>query len=458
MESSVKVKGKRKKKPALHDRMRKPKGTSQANTKVEPIPLTKRRIAIFLATLAGFLFLLLVGAEFILRWSGFDHPLVKSPIPQFVFAQNFLTDSENFALDSELFWRYRPSRRILRNHSKTIEYTTNSRGFRGPEFLKEKKPGALRIAFLGDSNTFGLHLPVQMTLEQQVAELMEQKGLRPVEVLNFGVMGYSSFQGLRLFEREVLSFQPDVVVAWFGINDSQPAFTPDSRVLMPWPPLLAATQRLQSLKLFQLLRFLLGRAGIISETKDESETLTYRVSPEEFSTNLAKFRMICKQRKILLIVPDYPSLLFKKAEKLNEIIPQAHRLGVTDVAGREELDFYSKGLVLSTAHRIDEVQGKKILILGPAGRPLSGLVTLPLDTFKKEWLTVYTWARQLKEINLKIPEDLRLPLIPLIEKEDPARCFIDLSHQTPYGYGIVANEILRVLEREGLVKIASDKG
>ena len=43
------------------------------------------------------------------------------------------------------------------------------------------------------------------------------------EVQNFGVLGYSSFQGLQLLKTRVFDYHPDIVVIGFGMNDSEVA-------------------------------------------------------------------------------------------------------------------------------------------------------------------------------------------------------------------------------------------
>ncbi|MEW5975207.1 MAG: SGNH/GDSL hydrolase family protein [Acidobacteriota bacterium] len=403
----------------------------------------------------SFFFLIVAGlvtlVEFGLWAAGFDYRPVRSLIPHFVFAQDFLADQENFRLDPELFWRYRPNKTVLKQYRHPFEYVTNSLGFRGTEFSETKREGRLRIAFLGDSNTFGLHIPFEQTLGEQVSNQLERTGQK-AESLNFGVMGYSSLQGLRLLEREVLRFRPDVIVFWFGINDTQPAETRDSSVRMPWIPLLQANQALSRLRTVQLLRWSLASLLRADEGKSESDDLQTRVSQAEFRTNISEVVRLCSERGIVAIVPDYPSLLFRKAESLNRIIPPAHRLGVLQVAGESELNFYNNRLVMSSEHRYVESEGRKLLVVGPKEKLVSQLSLLPLDELKKQWLTLFVWSQELEQINQAIPESVRLPVRGLLEKEEVARCFVDLSHLTAYGYGMVAKQIVSALQSGGLAK------
>jgi acyl-CoA thioesterase-1 len=80
---------------------------------------------------------------------------------------------------------------------------------------------SLRIVCLGDSVTRGVRLGVN--LDQTYCVLLE-KGLkeagRPVQVINAGVGGHTTVDGLARFDRDVLAHKPTHVVIMFGINDS----------------------------------------------------------------------------------------------------------------------------------------------------------------------------------------------------------------------------------------------
>ena len=157
-------------------------------------------------------------------------------------------DSEN---DSVLIWRNEPNIRrryldvfspvhteadrlaLLRRFIPTLppdfqanhtwEVQLNSEGFRGAD-LAGAKAGAIRIACIGDSWTFGMPVNQDETYPSRLAEWLRQE--RPdvrYDVENFGVLGYTSFQGLQLMKTRILDLDPDVVVIGFGMNDSNVA-------------------------------------------------------------------------------------------------------------------------------------------------------------------------------------------------------------------------------------------
>jgi lysophospholipase L1-like esterase len=92
----------------------------------------------------------------------------------------------------------------------------NSLGLRGREISIAKPPGVTRIICLGDSCTFGGGQPYPQMLQ---AILDQQFGTEKFEVLNAGVIGYTSLHGLEWFRSELERLQPDIVTIYFGWND-----------------------------------------------------------------------------------------------------------------------------------------------------------------------------------------------------------------------------------------------
>jgi lysophospholipase L1-like esterase len=114
----------------------------------------------------------------------------------------------------------------------------NEEGFRSAPFSGAKKPGVLRVACIGDSWTFGMNVDQNQMYPARLEALLKANppaGTRDVEVMNFGILGYTSFQGLQLLKTRVLDLHPDIVVIGFGMNDSDVAGYRDKDVLAPGP-------------------------------------------------------------------------------------------------------------------------------------------------------------------------------------------------------------------------------
>ena len=106
-----------------------------------------------------------------------------------------------------------------------VDHCTNSQGWRGPEFSVEKPKGTLRIAFLGDSFTFGEGVRFGDIYPTQVSNLLNarfgREGRR-FESYNFGVGGYNSFQELFALEHFALKYNPDIVVLKYDLSEAEP--------------------------------------------------------------------------------------------------------------------------------------------------------------------------------------------------------------------------------------------
>lgn len=95
----------------------------------------------------------------------------------------------------------------------------NIRGYRGRmlELAPESPP--FRVAFLGDSSTFGWGVNADHTYAAISSKFLEDEGI-PTESLNAGVVGYTIAQGVARYRELVRAHEPDVVVVAFGaIND-----------------------------------------------------------------------------------------------------------------------------------------------------------------------------------------------------------------------------------------------
>lgn len=98
--------------------------------------------------------------------------------------------------------------------------------FRGNEFILDKPSGVFRIAFLGDSFTFGEGVKFEDTYPEKVSQLLNQKydagSGKVFESYNFGVSACNTFQELFLLKHIVMSTRPDMVVIGYTLNDAEP--------------------------------------------------------------------------------------------------------------------------------------------------------------------------------------------------------------------------------------------
>lgn len=100
-----------------------------------------------------------------------------------------------------------------------VEYQMNSAGFRGPEMSAAPRPGSLRIACLGDSLTFGMGVHQADTFAAQLQRRLSSDGAMPAEVLNFGMVGYSTFEECAQYSSHVAAYRPQIVILTMYWND-----------------------------------------------------------------------------------------------------------------------------------------------------------------------------------------------------------------------------------------------
>jgi lysophospholipase L1-like esterase len=98
------------------------------------------------------------------------------------------------------------------------ELRINELGLRDGPLLDD---GARRILSLGDSCTAGWGVSDRAAYPQQLQQLLDRAyGARRFRVINAGVPGYTSLQGLVYLRERGLALKPEIVVIAFGFNDA----------------------------------------------------------------------------------------------------------------------------------------------------------------------------------------------------------------------------------------------
>ncbi len=169
-----------------------------------------KRLALSLGVLGA----LVVGAELYLRNEGYG------AIP-------------NVWFDPDMGTRFHPSqtRKIYVNKlidGKRVltflsDATINAQGFRDKDFDDARVARARRIACVGDSFTFGWGVGDDDAYPQVLHRLLDAGDVRGRwQVMNFGMPGYNTWQELRLYEKAVRPWKPEVVVIGWYMNDLDP--------------------------------------------------------------------------------------------------------------------------------------------------------------------------------------------------------------------------------------------
>lgn len=180
-----------------------------------------------LLTIFGTLAVTFLLAEGALRLAGFSNPPAEAPMLVWNPSEDELMASGKYLyqFDPHALWSPRPGAVIQFGERERIggpPDLVNEDGFRGPRVPREKTPGVVRIATLGDSSVFGLAVRSEEAWSALLPGLLAEQGVR-AEVINAGVEGFTIAQGLERYRHDVRPYRPDVVVAAFGaINEHFP--------------------------------------------------------------------------------------------------------------------------------------------------------------------------------------------------------------------------------------------
>ena len=121
--------------------------------------------------------------------------------------------------NSRLVYRYPDNPRNYFDENNEVIGNINSKGFRGKERDFAKPDRVVRISLLGDSFALGAGVRDEDTLSVNLERELGRK-FQNIEVLNFGVTGSNTKYQIKLLRRYVLSFNPDIVLIVFFLNDT----------------------------------------------------------------------------------------------------------------------------------------------------------------------------------------------------------------------------------------------
>ncbi len=175
--------------------------------------------------------------------------------------------------DPVLFWR--PKARGV----------FSAQRFKSPLVEVPKPSAVFRIMAYGDSNTEG---SPYKSWSGNLQGLLDERATPPrrYEVMNAGVAGYSSYQGMRRFEQESQTYEPDVVLVSYGWNDVPEAVDmPDSSFEPTSATMVTVLRRLFRYRLYLVIENYAVAGRVSRGAKKEYS----RVSIDEYLDNMQTF-------------------------------------------------------------------------------------------------------------------------------------------------------------------------
>lgn len=167
-----------------------------------------------------------------------------------VFQFAHIGEEEFMKVDPSLGYSHLDGKFITFRSEGYSQDTINSSGHRDSEHAIAKPAGVTRIAVMGDSRTEAFQVPLPETFGKLLETKLNAEGKRNVEVLNFGMSGYSTGQEYLLYLQKVRQYKPDAVVVFYNVLDSdenerpfgnpnptpRPYFslTPENKLVVDW--------------------------------------------------------------------------------------------------------------------------------------------------------------------------------------------------------------------------------
>ncbi len=279
----------------------------------------------------------------------------------FVPAEVFSPFQPIYRADPDVGYTLRPN---LDGHAFNQPLRTNSLGFRGREWLKERSAGVFRVALIGDSHAFAFGVPFESGVGEALADRLGQRLGRECELLNFGLPGYNAEQQLEVLRHKALSFDPDLVVVLICENDHNKARwcddegwlhipdAPEDAARGPTRPLVTEKSVLRHSRLAMYLKLMWLRATVSSEREEAAKPDEGWMAPVDSAEVAPRVRSVydsivgmaelCRAREIpvgvttLAALPDYRRLL--RAFRESTGVPTFELLGLySDVSGWSEL-------------------------------------------------------------------------------------------------------------------------
>lgn len=183
-----------------------------------------------------------------------------------------------------------------------VDVRTNAQGFRGAEIAAAKPAGTRRVLMLGDSLTMGWGVKEEDTVAVLLQQRLNQGTGGRFEVINAGVGNYNTAMEIAAFEAKGLATDPDIVVLNYFINDAEPTPQPTSN----WLTRNSA-----------LLTFVMGRFDTLTRSWGAAPDWRHyydglyaedRPGWQQTRRMLARFAGICRDRRLLCLVANYPEL------------------------------------------------------------------------------------------------------------------------------------------------------
>jgi lysophospholipase L1-like esterase len=222
-------------------------------------------------------------------------------------------------IGNELFWGLKPNLRdepfLHKELGTYFKVSSNSRSMRYREIPAGRQPKTVRILALGDSTTFGWGVEQDQTYPAQLEQLLQAKHPdMSIEVIDGGVPGYTSFQGLYHFRKYAAAYEPDIVLFGYIVQDARMVPISDkAQAIKAREAKYLADNPLYRFNTYRLLRDKYNwlrayRADQQTEAakRDDPNSLTPRVPLADYRENIELFKSLTDAHQSRLVLFGFP--------------------------------------------------------------------------------------------------------------------------------------------------------
>ena len=174
-----------------------------------------------------------------------------------------------------------------KEEGKSFLVSTNSHGLR-TSFEAENISDDFKIMTLGCSTTYGWGVTNAEAYPARLQHYIDEANLQKVKVINAGQPGYTSFQGLWLWEEKLKLYEPDVVLIGYVVQDARKAaYSDKSQAILQGDNRFLKDNFFYRSKVYLALRSFIGSIQVEAKERGEGdEGGIYRVPPQDYVENL----------------------------------------------------------------------------------------------------------------------------------------------------------------------------
>lgn len=196
--------------------------------------------------------------------------------------------------------------------------------------------GTRTILCVGDSNTYGVHLPREQSYPGQLQTLLQRWSANPWRVVNAGYPGNNTADVRGALAGQIRAWSPEILIVLAGVNNT---WSLSSRQLWETPdrelePNLFE-RLLQGSRVQKLARMALNQLGSKLGGSLHSETKV--VSPQDIRRTLEmdhrRIREICAEHGVRVLMADYPVHIDFTERNVNGVLREIAARSGTPIVG-----------------------------------------------------------------------------------------------------------------------------